>query len=128
MQILSLISHYVFWHYSQALADIFAIWKNFAWFLYHFFSIPLLFKTFFLPWKHLNEGYHKGFNIGVFFSSLVVNTLMRFVGMIARAVTITAGVVSLSLHTLAGAVVVVLWLFLPLAVVLLAVFGLREIL
>jgi hypothetical protein len=97
---------------------------NYMWFFWHFFSIPLLLKTFFYPWKRLDEEKKKGFGISKTFERFTVNTLMRIVGMLIRTVTIALGLLTLVSAFIAGLVGFMLWTVLPFVVILFFVNGL----
>ncbi|HEY4479332.1 MAG TPA: hypothetical protein VI981_03180 [Candidatus Paceibacterota bacterium] len=104
---------YMYWHYVLAWKSIWAIWKNIAWFLTHFFSLRLLTRTFFTPWKRMQEERKRGFSAADFFSSILVNTILRLVGMAARAAVLLVGLVALIVHAVIGIVVFAAWLFVP---------------
>lgn len=111
------IPSYIAWHYSTALREIWGISTNFVWFLYHFFSIPILLKTLVAPWHKLGEKYKKGFDPGALLSTFVINTILRVVGFVVRIVVIIFAlflIVSLVAVTLAF---YVLWLAAPLVLV-----------
>ena len=108
-----ILQNYILWHYSRSFVDLSRIWMNFLWFFYHFFSIPDLFRTWFLPWKRLQEPYKKGLDVGAFFSTLIVNILMRIVGFFARTVILLFGVLFITMTALLGAAVFLAWLLLP---------------
>lgn len=120
---LRLVPQYILWHYSRALVDLTTNWKNFLWFLYHFFSIPLLVKTLFAPWERMDEAYRKGFDPESFFSTLVVNTVMRVVGAFMRSAIIIFGLISLVIGLVGGVFIIVLWLLIPLIVIGLLILG-----
>ena len=126
MELISFFGSYFIWHYTQAIEDFIGISRNFIWFLYNFFSIPVLLKTFFSPWKRLNEAYRKVFNIEEFLSSLVVNVLMRGVGIFIRAITLLLGLASLILAFVLCTVILLGWLVLPAIVILLFYQGITE--
>ena len=113
MRFWQVIGYYLIWHYGPALLDIWRIYKNFIWFLYHFFSIPLLLKTLFSPLERLHEKYNKNLDISDFFATLVVNSLMRFVGATLRLFVILVGVVSITLSVFGGFLFLFFWFFLP---------------
>lgn len=114
---MSFIVSYLSWHYSKALLNIYGIFSNFFWATYRFFSIPLLFKTFFSPWHHLDSAYAKNSGIEDFFSTLVVNFLMRLVGMFMRLAVILAGLFSLVIVFIIEIISFVIWIFLPIIIV-----------
>ena len=114
---------YIVWHYTTAIADIVSIFGNFLSFLYHIFSIPVLARTLFTRWYQLGETREKVFDIGRFFSALLVNTIMRAVGFFVRISVITAGICSIIMAILAGIAVFVFWLFVPLINILILAVG-----
>lgn len=113
MNFLLIIPYYLSWHYSQGLLDYFKVWKNLVWFLWNFFSIKILFKTFFTPFERLKETYSGGLDLEGFAASILVTTLMRLVGMVIRSVIIILGLVSLTIFIIGGLLGIVVWLFLP---------------
>lgn len=114
---MSFIFSYLFWHYTKALKNIFGIFANFLWVTYRFFSLPLLFRTFFSPWRRLGSQYESTLDIGEFFGTLIVNTLMRIVGMFIRFFTILLGILSLILIIIAGIGFFIVWILLPFIIV-----------
>lgn len=113
MNFLLIIPYYLSWHYSQGLLDYFKVWKNLMWFLWNFFSIKILLKTFFTPFERLRERYAGGLDMESLAASILVTTLMRIVGMCFRTVIIALGIVSLVTFSIAGFVGIFIWLALP---------------
>jgi len=113
MKPLVLAESYIAWHYAKAYRDAFAVWMNLLWFVFNFFSIFTLLSTFWEPWKRMDEGYPKGFDPGAWLSTLVVNMLMRIVGMVTRAVLILFGLVFAALIFFAGILFFALWTVMP---------------
>lgn len=116
---------YLRWHYALAWSDLLRLYRNLAWFLWNFFSISLLLRTLLSPWRRLREGARK--DAGGLLGSLIMNTILRFIGFLARIATIAFGLASLVLLTIAYAAFLALWPFLPLvavACVLAGLFGL----
>ncbi len=128
MELFSLAGSYVVWHYSSAIKDIAAISSNFFWFLYHFFSLPVIVRTFFSPWKRMHEEYKPGLHVEAFFSALIVNSLMRVVGVVFRTAVIFLGVLALLLAAFLCAVSFLAWVTLPFVLILLFYTGLKELL
>lgn len=108
-----IILEYFVWHYGRALRQGFIIWKNIFWFLTHFFSLSLLLKTLFQPWKRMREYRGQGFDIGRFFETLAVNTITRLVGFAMRTAVIFIGLASLIAETVTATAALIIWLLSP---------------
>lgn len=111
--VLSIARSYILWHYSEALTSYIVIWRNFVWFVFHFFSISTLARTLFQPFQRMQETYKKGLELEDWAGTFVVNTLMRLVGATVRLVIIAIGLVTITITALVGAIGLVIWLFLP---------------
>lgn len=122
------LTRYIAWHYGGGLKSFFATWGNIVWFAYHFFSIPLLFRTLFEPFQRLNEERKKGLDVGAIAAALTVNAIMRLVGAAARGFIIAMGVAALAFIFAAGAVLLVVWILLPFSVLTFIVLGLNGLL
>lgn len=114
MNVLSLIIHYLHWHYTRAFKEIFRAWQNILWFIKEFFSFKILLHTFFQPWKRLKEEGSGG--IGGFFEGLVVTTIMRIVGMIMRTIVLMVGFFVWTFTVGAGIIFFGVWPFLPIII------------
>jgi len=66
-------------------------WKNFLKFWLYFFSIGLLLKTLFAPWRRDVTKYPRGFDIKQWAQVLLFNLLSRIIGAIVRLVAIVFG-------------------------------------
>ena len=117
MQVATLVGNYFVWHYSRAYRELIHIERNIIWFLFHFFSLPELTRTFLSPWKRLGENYGSIFDTEEFFAALITNVLMRIVGIVMRAIIIVAGIAVLSITLLGAAVMLLLRTLLPLVIV-----------
>lgn len=116
---------FVIWYYAVAPLNLLKIWGDLLWFLYHFFSIPLLSRTLFSKWKRIGEVRTRRFSITDLLSVLFINTVMRFIGFCARMVTIAMGLISILLATVTGVAVFVIWFFLPVIIVILFALGMK---
>jgi hypothetical protein len=114
---------YLVWHYSRAFRDIGALWFNFAWFITHFFSIPLLFRTLFSPWKRLSDGYTRD-GIEKLAETFVFNLMSRVLGFIVRGIFLVIGLTFLVLLTVLLVAFYFVWLFLPMIALFSFVWGL----
>jgi len=113
MGLTSTLVYYFWWHYTIALADLARNYAGiFAWLL-DFFSIKHLLLNLALPWRRLGEGYPDHFNWEGFFAAVVVNTLMRLVGILFRLLMIVAGLISLVASIIIFVLIFAIWLALP---------------
>lgn len=125
MNFLRLLTHYLYWHYVLSWVDFWRNSGNLLWFLYNFFSLGELTRHLFAPWRRLGEGYPTVFDLSAFFTALVVNTIMRIVGFIARTAMIVIGSAVLVLASLVTVLAALVWLILPLIIIGLWLLGLK---
>lgn len=105
---------YIHWHYGSALSSYTRIAQNVLWYVGHVFSIRLLTRSLFAPWKRRNEIYHGG-GIGQYFEAIVVSVLSRVVGAIIRIPIMLTGSVVWCGTALALCAGFVMWLVAPIA-------------
>ncbi len=88
-----IITEYLNWHFGTAIRELYQFWINIMWFGYHFFSMPLLFKTLIRPLYRIHESAPPGtgLNIELFFENLTVNLIARVVGFFLRLFLLTCG-------------------------------------
>jgi len=128
MSYLFIVPNYISWHYSQALKDITRVWTNFLWFFFNFFSIGLLAKTFFAPWKRITEGRNReGFHMEDIAEVLVTNTVMRLIGAMMRSILIIVGTLITIGVFWAGLLFYAAWILLPALLPISFVYGLVHI-
>lgn len=127
MNYLWLIPYYVSWHYTYAIVELVNNFKNFIWFIWNFFSIPLLFRTLFRPFQRIKERYKLNDGPKVVLESITVNIISRVVGFVIRSFMIVAGVSASIAIFILGVLVFILWLFLPLILGFIFISGLRAI-
>ncbi len=113
---------YIGWHYSSAFKDILALWLNFAWFVTHFFSMPILLRTLFSPWKRMSDAYQRR-GLTYLAETLVFNTFSRIFGACIRIVLLALGILSLCILVLALIPSLIVWIILPFIALLLITFG-----
>lgn len=78
-----------------------------------FFSIGQLAGTLFAPFRQISAGKTSG-ALGAILRGVVDNLISRVIGAIVRLFTILFGIIALTVQALYEAVIVVLWLFVPL--------------
>lgn len=114
---------YLMWHYSRSLRDYVRVATDFLWFLFHFFSLGILIRTLFSPWRRMGERYKGAFDPGALIATFIVNTLMRIVGFVIRMGVIIVGVITLILIVPLLVLLFFIWLALPIISVFLVVWS-----
>ena len=127
MNSITVLWYYLRWHYSRALLEGFVIGRNTVWFVYHFFSVPILMHTFLAPFQRLGEPYKKGFYLQYNLSVFTVNTLMRIVGVCMRSVLIVVGIIATLMSIGIGIFALLMWLVLPFGTVVALAIGLYNL-
>lgn len=109
---------YLSWQFLEVPANILRAWRNFLKFNLNYFSIPLLFKSFFSPWRRYSVPYGRGFDIRRFFETLISNLIFRFLGMIMRSFLIIIGLLVEVFIIFGGLTIFFGWLILPILLIL----------
>ncbi len=103
------------WHYSEGFTYYLKRWIYSLRFIEHYFSIPLLLKTLFHPWKRLeSEESGPGFSISRYFENLTFNIISRFIGACVRAILILTGLFMTAFVFIGGGLGVIIWALIPL--------------
>jgi hypothetical protein len=123
MLFVHIVHHYLSWHYQAAIKELFHLWRNFAWFTLHLFSIPQLVGSWIAPWKRIEEKRGNTWNLEDLAGYLVIGLLSRLIGFMVRTIIIGIGLLVLTLVLIAGLVAVITWYLLPLIIVALIVIG-----
>ncbi len=123
MNFFLVLPYYLAWHYGRAYYDIKNIWFNFLFFIYHFFSIPMLLRTLFSPFERINDDYSPKTS---FFETFVFNTIMRFFGFVLRTFFIILGSACLLATLFLGVIFFVFWIFLPFFLFTTLIWGIKE--
>ena len=113
------------WQFFEVPGNILKAWKNFLKFNLNYFSIPLLLKTLFSPWRRYKTSYGRGFDIGRYFEVLLSNLIFRGLGAIMRSFLIFIGLLVEIFMILGGLIIFFGWLILPILLALGLVFGFR---
>ncbi len=95
MTFFSFFGRYLAWHYTGGLLACLRLWGDFLWFIYNFFSVPIIVRTLFAPWRRLGESYRGGFDPGRMFETFIVNILMRLFGFVVRIFFLFAALLAL---------------------------------
>lgn len=124
---LAILHHYLIWHYSRGFLEWFHVWGNLLWFIVHFFSLPLMVRSWLSPWKRMTEPRQKAWDIEDWASSLFINILSRFIGAIMRTIMILVGLFALVLLLAAGTLITLGWAVAPALIILLLILGVSYI-
>jgi len=109
----NILFQYLTWHYVDQVRVISRAWKNFLRFNLNYFSISLLLKTLFSHWRKYQWSYGRGFDIKRYAEVFFSNLISRVIGAIIRFFLILIGVVAEIIIVLAGIIVFLGWLLLP---------------
>lgn len=104
---------YISWHFSKAPLGIVKILCNYLFFCEHFFSIRLLLKTLFYPWKRQTFESGPGFSLGKYFEVVVSNLISRLLGAFIRLILIILGIITEIMLLVIGLLILVIFIFLP---------------
>jgi len=117
---------FIDWYFHQATLFLLRAWKNFLLFGLHYFSVGELCRTFFSHWHRISDTYGRGFDIQRYITTFLGNLMSRALGALVRLVVIIIGLLFELFIVIAGVIVILLWVLLPiwLTVVLLAGIGL----
>ena len=107
---------YFFWHYTKGIKDFLKIWRNFLEFFWHYFSIGLLSRTLFYPWRRDITFRGPGFDFKEFFRALAFNLISRFLGAVVRLTITIIGFAFEIVALVLGVFLFLAWLFFPLLI------------
>ncbi len=105
---------FISWHYTQGINYYFKSVSKTLEFYLHYFSLGLLIKTLFAPWKRLIvEDKSPGFNLQKKFEVFTFNLISRGVGAVVRFLLILVGIVSILLILIGSTTGILFWLLIP---------------
>ncbi|MCD6410565.1 hypothetical protein J7K92_01330 [bacterium] len=119
----SVLGEYIKWHYCEMPKEIQRGWFNYLKFYLNYFSVPILLKTFFTPWRRYSWSYGRGFSFSRYFEVFISNMSTRIIGMIVRTFLIIAGIIVDLFVLVFGAGFYLIWFFLPVIIIILFVMG-----
>ena len=124
MNLFMVVPYYLAWHYSRGLAQWTRNLFNFLSFEFHFFSVTELLRTLFAPFQRLKERYGSNpMDVEAILSSLLVNLIMRVVGLVVRSVILIIAALVITVSFVLVLALLLLWILLPLVLVGLIVLG-----
>jgi len=108
---------WILWHFFEMPKFLIEVWNNYFIFVSNFFSLPLLLRTFFSPWRRYQWAYPRGFDLKTILEVFFSNTISRILGAMMRVVLIIVGIFSQLAVALVGLVIFLGWLFFPFIIV-----------
>ena len=112
------------WQFFEMPMSILKAWKNFLLFYLNYFSIPLLLKTFFSPWRRYRWYYPRGFDAWAYLEVWVSNRISQVIGLILRTVLIFIGIAVEIFIFFGGLIIFIIWIILPFLLIAGFIFGL----
>jgi len=114
---------FFYWWYLEAPARNFKIVLAFILRTIDTFSIPILFKTLFAPWKR-DIISTENLSLNERFQVWIWNLISRLVGAVIRSVTIFTGLIFILIVAILGIFLWLLWFLLPFIFIFLVFYGL----
>jgi hypothetical protein len=113
------------WYLIDKPRAILKTWKNLLIFNLNYFSIFLLLRTFFSPWRKYRWPYGRGFDAKMYLEAFISNAIMRTLGVLLRFFLIVLGIISEFLIILIGISALIIWFLLPLILLVFLITGFR---
>ena len=113
----NIFSLWFLWQFYEVPRFLLQVWNNYFLFAANLFSLSLLLKTFFAPWRRYNWRYPKAFDVGEFFNTLISNIFSRILGAVMRTVLIIIGILFQIFVVIAGLVILVGWILIPFVII-----------
>lgn len=123
-----LILQYLEWYFIERTLKILKAWKGLIFSYFNYFSVLILIKTFFSPWRGISEGYGRGLDIQRYTEAFALNTMSRIIGVIYRTFFLIIAVFAETIIIVGGIVIFILWLLFPVLAVLAIYYGISIIL
>ncbi len=108
-----LVTELLRWWYGDGLRVRFRLIANRLDGTMDYFSIGLLIKTLFAPFRQISAGRVDG-PLGVQFRAMLDKLFSRVIGAFVRTIILLVGGVTIGLQTMLGLLVVIAWLLVPL--------------
>ena len=121
----NILIQYLSWQFFDVPKKLIRAWKNLLLFNLNYFSILLLIKTLFAPWRRYKMSYGRGFDIGRYFEAFISNLIFRTLGAIVRIFLIIIGLFAEVFIILAGIIVFFGWLLGPVILIYGLIFGFK---
>jgi len=121
----TIIIKWFYWQFLEVPKNVLKAWKNFLKFGWNYFSVSLLVKTFFSPWRRYYWAYPRSFDLWKYFETFSSNVISRTLGSILRFFLIIVGVLLEIFILIFGFVIFLGWLILPIFLIFTLYHGFR---
>jgi len=121
----NILFQYLIWHFFDMPKNILRAWRDYLRFNLNYFSVPLLLKTLFSPWRKYQVSYGKGFDLGRYLEAFFSNLIFRIFGAIIRTFLIVIGIIAEMVIVLGGILAFFAWMVLPALLILGLYYGFR---
>ncbi len=122
----SLVILYFSWWYSYLPRRLFLAFQASAITLLDLFSVKILFKTLFAPWKRDSMS-TDGLSLQEKFSVWMLNMASRFIGFLVKSFVLITFIVAFLVMTVTFAGLFCLWVAFPLAILALVILGITNL-
>lgn len=106
-------SNFFSWHFVEIPKKILKTTGNYLIFFYYYFSVGLLLRTLFFPWRKLIEEKKAGFDLGEVFNVLTFNLISRGIGAFVRLMVVLGWLACEIITVPIGIIVFLVWILLP---------------
>lgn len=113
----NILEAWFFWHFIETPKFLLEVWKNYILFASNYFSLQILLKSLFAPWRKYKWNYPRSFNVFEFFNTLVSNAFSRFLGALMRTILIVVGIFFQIFVIFAGLIIFLLWILVPFIII-----------
>jgi hypothetical protein len=111
---LKLVTIFLKWYFLEMPLKIIKLLYKYITVISKIYSFVFLLKTFFSPWKNQSYAYpDKGFDINRILEIWTSNMVARVVGAFVRLFTIITGIIVLSITSIIGTIVLLVWVTYP---------------
>ncbi len=107
---------YLAWQYGDGVNEYLLAWRNIHWFLWRAFSVPLLLRTLFAPFRRTGESYKRGFDPSTIAQTFMVNMVTRLVGMVVKVTLLGVALLLQAAAAGVGAFFALVFILAPVAV------------
>ncbi len=118
-----LLGSWLSWHFLEVPAKIIQGWSNFLKFNLEYFSIGVLSRTLFSPWRKQIDSYAHILDFSKNAEIFITNTFSRLIGATIRLIIILIGLFFELVILIFGFLFLLFWVFLPVIILIGLIFS-----